>query len=81
MIKSINLIFLISFLLDEYDFGTMDATTTADAGPVPGPVIYTKKTDSDRIPTWSDMCIVQSTIQGKILLISINFDSYILIQL
>ncbi|XP_053201286.1 caspase-7-like isoform X2 [Panonychus citri] len=61
---------------DEYDFGIMDATTTADAGPVPGPVIFTKKTDPDRIPTWSDMCIVQSTIQGYVALRSVQSGSW-----
>ncbi|XP_015782014.1 caspase-7 [Tetranychus urticae] len=61
---------------DEYDFGILDATTTADAGPIPGPVVFAKDLDKGRIPTWSDMCIVQSTVQGYVALRSVQSGSW-----
>ncbi|XP_015795119.1 caspase-7 [Tetranychus urticae] len=61
---------------EEYDFGTLDETTTADAGPIPGPVVFAKGFDKDRVPTWSDMCIVQSTVQGYVALRSLRSGSW-----
>lgn len=60
--------------LDGFDYGVLDPITTADAVPVVEPVKVAEK--YDRLPTWGDMCIVHSTMQGKVILLNCcNFTS------